>query len=297
MSFHHNFFYGRQVTYKAILYKFSLTTFHTWNQYQRMLFTGKYLPLFTLLLTWLIYNQGQTSKAESISTGLSFTKENPTSLLPLVPKRLTPTGLTGIVNPLKCARRSLLAFPESRGFLYNSVTGLCTPLLWLEDPSAPGALFLQPYEGDQYLSSGVCGGQFLIMEVGDTGELVCLKYVNTTKVNQRAASSHCAALGAYLVAVKTLAKLKLLQGIVTDDIWVGFEYLRSSGVHIWHKDGEILTPQQYLEVFAPGEPNGRFFKEDCGQFDVRHGFLALNDDQCNRRSHYICEKDLPSLTG
>ena len=136
-----------------------------------MLCPGDFLPFFALGLTWLIYYQGQTSYAESetISRRLCFTKEDPTSLLPFVPKRVSPSGLNGIANPLKCARHSLLAFPESRGFLYNPVTGLCSPLVRLEGPSAPGAQSAQPDEGDLYLSCGLCGDQLDIMEVGDTG--------------------------------------------------------------------------------------------------------------------------------
>ena len=146
-----------------------------------------------------------------------------------------------------------------------------------------------------YLSCGLCGGQFDIMEVGDTGELVCLKYVNTAQVSYGEAASHCAALGAYLVSVKTVAKLELLQRIVAGYTWVGVEYSTSKGSLIWSKDEEIVTAQQVTNVFVPGEPNCISNNENCGCFDFSR--QALNDQVCDVAYHYICEKDLPILVG
>ena len=258
-----------------------------------MLYTSKFLPLLALGITWLIYYQGQHSNAEKISNSLCFAKENSTSLLPFVPKRMTPSGLNGIANPLKCARHSLLAFPESKGFLYNPVSGLCSPLLWLEGPSSPGAQSVQSHEGDLYLSCEVCGDQFEIMEVGDIGELVCLKHFNTIKVTQSVAAAHCSAMEAYLVSVKTLAKLELIQRVMTDNTWVGLEYSGSKRVFIWSKDGEILTTQQISEVFYPGQPSGVYSGQHC--VEMGFSWRALNDVQCSFKLIYICERDVPRL--
>ena len=133
------------------------------------------------------------------------------------------------------------------------------------------------------------------MEVGDTGELAWLKYFNTSRVAYSKAASHCSALGAHLVAVKTLPKLDLIKRMVTDDTWVGFEYSTSKGSLTWSKDGENVTAQQASDVFAPGEPNCYYNNEDCGQFVFT--LQALNDQVCYLKYHYICEKDLSILVG
>ena len=256
-----------------------------------------YVLSFVLGFAWLIYVQVQLSNADTISRRLCFTKHNPTSMLPLVPKRLTSSGWRGVSDAFQCARHSLMAFPVSEGFIYNSVSGLCSPLLWLEGPSTSGAQSAQPDEGDLYLSCGfkVCGDQFDTIEVGDTGKLICLKHFNTTTVTHKEASSNCTALEAYLVPVKTKAKLELIQTIATGDTWVGFEFSRTHGVHFWNKDGDVVTQRQYLKVFANGEPNDQSGLEDCGQFDFVD--QALNDIRCDEQFHYICEKDPSRLVG
>ena len=277
------------------VFVYFLRSFQILHQVGVMHQINKVFPSFVIGLTWLIFNHGQTSSGQSISRRLCFTQTDPATFLPLVPKRLTPSGWRGVSDAFQCARHSLMAFPVSKGFMYNSVSGLCSPLLSLEGPSTSGAQSAQPDEGDLYLSCGfgVCGDQFDIIEVGTTGELVCLKYFNTTKVTQSVAASHCAALGAYLVPVKSPAKLQLIMDIATNDIWVGFQYLRHTGIRYWYKDGDILTTQQYLDLFSPGEPDDFGGNEDCGNF--RFVPLGLNDIACGNQYHYICEKDVPGL--
>ena len=233
------------------------------------------------------------SQAQTVSLSLCFSQEDQASLLPLVPKRLTPSGWPGVSNALTCARRSLMTFPASRGFMYNRATGLCSPHQWLEKSSAPGASPVQLEEGDLYLSCEICDDGFEIMAFGDAGDRACLKHVNSVLVTQPEASSMCTAWGAHLVTVKTRAKLQLVSEIAAVNTWVGFVFLRSQGIHVWTGDGEQVTEQQIQEVFNNGEPNDAKGNEDCGHLSI--AYLKLNDEQCDGKYAFICEKYLPVL--
>ncbi|GFS13137.1 macrophage mannose receptor 1 [Elysia marginata] len=229
--------------------------------------------------------------AQSDTKVLCYKKENQTSLLPFVPKRLTSTSFSNTSSVLNCARRSYSVFPTSAGFLYSQESKHCSPLLWLEGPSSPGAQPVQPEEGDLYLSCDVCGDGFEIIELAHTGgELICLRYFNTDFVTQAEATSNCAAVGAYLAPVKTVAKLNIIRHMAISSVWVGFEFVTSQSYHIW-SDNEMLTSQQKNDVFYPGEPSNYDGSENCGMF--RYDYQALNDIGCWMKFTYICEKDLP----
>ncbi|KAK3729713.1 hypothetical protein RRG08_010034 [Elysia crispata] len=256
-----------------------------------MLGSGRSVTCCVIFLyTWMHHHAGQ---AQPVSKSLRYAQENQTSILPLVPKRLISSSWTGVSDALTCARRSLSMFPGSRGFLYNRTSALCSPVLWLEGPSAPGALAAQSEEGDLYLSPGVCGDGFQVMAFGSAGDLACLRHENTTLVTQMEASSNCSAWGAHLVSVKTVAKLQLIRDIATFSTWVGFVFLEEQGIHLWTGDGETVTSQQIQDVFLEGEPNNLDGVEYCGQFYFE--YLELNDVSCIEKFHYICEKDLPVL--
>ncbi|GFR95959.1 lectin C-type domain containing protein [Elysia marginata] len=258
-----------------------------------MLSTNTLVLFWGLMFILTLTKEGLGPHAQSVSTSLCYSKENHSSYLPFLPKRLISSPWTGIPHQLQCARRSLSSFPVSRGFLYNPASGRCSPLLWLEAPSAQGAQPVQPEDGELYLSCGVCGDDFEVMELA-SGDLVCLRYVNEAASSEEAAS-HCSEMGAYLVSVKTLDKLTLLKRIAKGNVLVGFRYLRSEGVYSWLGHDEILTRQQIEKVFLPGEPNDDEGIENCGEFN--HYAQGLNDIPCDFRFPYICEKALPVLNG
>ena len=89
--------------------------------------------------------------AASSTEKLQYKKQDPSSLTPYLPERLTSSGWSGLSSVWTCALNSLMEFPNPEGFLYNSVTGLCSPLISMVSPSSPGALAVQPTEGDLYL--------------------------------------------------------------------------------------------------------------------------------------------------
>ena len=133
------------------------------------------------------------------------------------------------------------------------------------------------------------------MELG-TGELVCLRPFLKSYVNWQTARDSCASLNSYLVSVKTKPKLDLIKILVSHvNVWVGLCRTGHSGHKLtWEKDGEVLTDEQISAVFHPGEPNGNG-SEGCVEYST--AFLGLNDIACINHWNYICEKDLPRLTG
>ncbi|GFS06047.1 hypothetical protein ElyMa_004697500 [Elysia marginata] len=79
-------------------------------------------------------------------------------------------GWSQVPKALGCAHRSLREFPQARGYLYNEVTGLCTPVLYLGNPNEPGARQVEAWEGTLYLATEVCGNGFeaILFHVSET---------------------------------------------------------------------------------------------------------------------------------
>ncbi|GFR97417.1 C-type lectin-related protein 4 [Elysia marginata] len=224
-----------------------------------------------------------------------FKTTDPSSLLPYLPNRITSALQTNIADAVACARYTVTELPSSQGFLYNSVSGQCCPLLWLAGASAPGALPVQPSDGILYLTTtDLCNNGFQIMEIGTTGELACLRYINTSPKNYAGARTHCSSLGAYLVSVKTVEKLQLVQNIVTGDYsWTGLDDIVKEGEYVWAISGDLVTNQQLNDLFKSGEPNNAGGREDCIEYYSGSGLL--NDASCNDVVDYICEIPLPTL--
>ncbi|GFR84401.1 C-type lectin [Elysia marginata] len=256
-----------------------------------MFSTKRFLYLFGCVLI-RIDDKGNRfgSNALTASNQWCYSQDNQNSYRSLVPKRLN-SGWTGVSDAQQCAIWSLMTFPIFGGFLYNSASGLCSPLLWFDLPSAQGAQPVHPEEGDVYVSCGFCDGEFDVMELS-SGELVCLKHVTSAATIEQA-SSTCAALGAYLVTVKTFPKLELIRTIAKQTVWVGLKYLRSQGIYIWLGDGQTVTNQQMMDTFFDGGPNDAGGNEDCGEFNPY--FNSINDISCDQSYPYICEKALPVL--
>ena len=119
-----------------------------------------------------------------------------------------------------------------------------------------------------------------------TGELVCLWHVSDVVVNYQAAKSFCAAMGSYLVSVKTLPKLaiiKILNKFLT--VWVGIDRPVAGGPYVWVSDGEVLTAQQKEDLFI------NFIEGfDCVEFLAVPA--KLNNLACFPLLTFICEKNL-----
>ncbi|RUS71340.1 hypothetical protein EGW08_020905 [Elysia chlorotica] len=189
---------------------------------------------------------------------------------------------------LTCAARASVTFQASRGFLFHSATGLCTPLYWLEADSAPEAHPVQADEGDLYLAPSNCGDGFQLLGDSDTGQLVCLRYFVGDKKNYTDARDLCTSLDSLLVTVKTPGKLAILRNLVTDGIaWIGLE-CRDTSPCVWTSDGSLLTDQQQLDNFKSGEPNIYPGKEECGIYWFADKKLV--DGACLDKMDYICNE-------
>ncbi|GFS21748.1 E-selectin [Elysia marginata] len=187
----------------------------------------------------------------------------------------------------------MVKFRGSQGFLYNPVSGLCTPLLWLEGAQSPNALPVHAEEGDLYLVTRWCSGDgFQLVEIS-TGELACVRHITHFASYQTAAQA-CSSMNSYLVSVKTSAKLDVIRRLASSsNAWVGIDSL--GGSLTWVKDGQGLTEEEKNAVFFPGEPNNAFGDERCVEYSK--DFQMLNDIKCENSCTFICEKSLPRLLG
>ncbi|RUS70124.1 hypothetical protein EGW08_022116 [Elysia chlorotica] len=232
--------------------------------------------------------------AQDPLTDLKFSVTDPTSVSPLVPYRLTSPGWTGMSSVLACAQRTVSTYPESRGFLYNSVSGLCTPLFWLQGPGADNATGVTSQEGAMYLAKDVCPQDFQVLEYGSKGQLACIKD-STDSQNYGDATSACNALQSRLVAVRTAEKLELVRSISGgDDKWVGLDDLVEEGKMVWQIDGGTMIQEERDAIFPSHEPNDMKGNEDCVQF--RGSTQLLNDKSCDEKHGFICEVALPGFT-
>ncbi|GFO32973.1 C-type lectin-related protein 4 [Plakobranchus ocellatus] len=219
-------------------------------------------------------------------TNAKFTAVSADSISPLFPDRLKYPGWLDVSSLLHCTQKTVTNFPASRGFLYNSTSGLCTPLLWLEGADADGALGIQQEEGTLYLQPTICPGDFQLLEFGKQGRVACLKdYSETTDYFN--ATAVCRASGAYLADVKTAEKLSLIQTVANrKDRWIGLDDIQEEGLHVWQIDGKNMTEEERVAVFPSNEPNDMHGTEDCIQF--RQQTQMLNDKTCSVKYGFVC---------
>ncbi|GFO30039.1 hypothetical protein PoB_005654400 [Plakobranchus ocellatus] len=240
------------------------------------------------------YANRHSSSNTNTVTSLTFVHLTPSGIFPFYPYRLLTGKRENIPSALTCAQESLWEFPASRGFLFNSASGLCTPLLWLQGPAAPDAHGVQASEGTLYLEQDVCNNQFQLFQCVSTGQLACLRDFSSA-LNYRQATAICNSFGGYLVAVKTSEKLDIIRSLSNGGSrWVGLDDQRSEGIYVWQSDGTNLTMQQQSDVFLHGEPNNVRNVEHCVQ--LRNKTQKLNDIRCYKEHRFICERSVPGST-
>lgn len=124
-------------------------------------------------------------------------------------------------------------------------------------------------------------------EVGPGG--ACYLFV-TTAFSWRDARDNCRGWGGDLVVVDTATEaawLSLIRGF-TGTAWIGLNDRGSEGNYTWSSGAS-----SGYRAWASGEPNNRFFSEDCveqyGQ-DGGDNRARWNDSNCDDRRNAICER-------
>jgi cysteine-rich repeat protein len=131
------------------------------------------------------------------------------------------------------------------------------------------------------------------IEVECPGELgpggACYLFV-TTGFSWRDARDNCRGWGGDLVVVDTATEaawLSLIRGF-TGTAWIGLNDRGSEGNYTWSSGASSS-----YRAWASGEPNNRFFSEDCveqyGQ-DGGDNRARWNDSNCDDRRNAICER-------
>ncbi|KAK3754358.1 hypothetical protein RRG08_026952 [Elysia crispata] len=235
--------------------------------------------------------QPATVTVQDPTAELKFSSANASSISPYVPQRLLSPGWDQVPSVVTCAQRTVSTFPESRGFLYNSTSHLCTPLLWLQGQGAANATAVKSHEGKLYLVNDVCPLDFQLLEYGIRGQLTCVQD-HTSSHTYLEATAICNASQSYLVAVKTAEKLALVRAVSGGkDRWVGLDDIVEEGNLVWQIDGANMTEEERTAIFPSHEPNDMRGNEDCVQF--RQHTQMLNDKSCAVRHGFICEVSLP----
>lgn len=185
-------------------------------------------------------------------------------------------------SQISCARKCISDYPDCKSFMYNSVSGLCTPSSGYTEiqPAPSGA------EGSLYHSFNcppVVG--FSLQTYGSTTAYVG---IFGPPLNYTKADAACRSKGAFLASVKTLDKLMIFHRVWTNETtWVGCDDLAEAGVYRWKEDSEILTNSTIKEVFDPKEPNKQFQIPACVNIGSATG--KLGDFFCSVNYKYPCE--------
>ncbi|XP_070546868.1 perlucin-like protein [Ptychodera flava] len=110
-------------------------------------------------------------------------------------------------------------------------------------------------------------------------------YVEPNEMDFKEAQYACYNQGAYLTKVTDQAESDFVNGLSTDNAWIGIR--RGCGCENW-----ALVYDSSLVLFTDwgeGEPNNDLGDEDC--VEARVITSKWNDLACHRKLKSICEKD------
>ncbi|XP_067440571.1 CD209 antigen-like protein E [Thunnus thynnus] len=99
---------------------------------------------------------------------------------------------------------------------------------------------------------------------------------------------YCLQRDADLVIINSRQEQAFLTGF-TMAAWVGMTDRVKEGTWIW-VDGTPVNKDGLQ--WAPGQPDGAYGGEDCGDLRTMMDFIGLNDFNCTARARWICEKIL-----
>ncbi|XP_077426331.1 CD209 antigen-like protein C [Vanacampus margaritifer] len=111
-------------------------------------------------------------------------------------------------------------------------------------------------------------------------------YISSQRRSWDSSRQDCLERDADLVIINSRQEQAFLTGF-TKAAWIGMSDRDQEGIWIW-VNGTAVNKNR-LE-WAPGQPDGAFGGEDCGDIHTMMNFIGLNDSNCSLRSQWICEK-------
>ncbi|XP_061165818.1 perlucin-like [Saccostrea echinata] len=127
--------------------------------------------------------------------------------------------------------------------------------------------------------------------------------INRVLATWAQASIYCHAIQAELVSIESQVEDNFLRGYLQNQgskydhprFWVGGSDLLQEGEWTWTKTGSVIGSQGFSH-WAPGQPNnGGHLDEHCMELEAGTNWL-WNDDECENRKNFICEKPLYDTT-
>ncbi|XP_051939780.1 CD209 antigen-like protein E isoform X2 [Hippocampus zosterae] len=113
-------------------------------------------------------------------------------------------------------------------------------------------------------------------------------YISSMRKSWHSSRQDCLQRDADLVIINSREEQAFLTGF-TKAAWIGMSDKKKEGIWIWVNGTPVNKDR--LE-WAPGQPDGAFGGEDCGDIRTMMNFIGLNDSNCSLRSQWICEKTL-----
>ncbi|XP_061736835.1 CD209 antigen-like protein E [Nerophis ophidion] len=113
-------------------------------------------------------------------------------------------------------------------------------------------------------------------------------YISSQRRSWDKSRQDCLQRHADLVIINSRQEQAFLTGF-TEAAWIGMSDRVQEGNWIW-VDGTPVNRDKLK--WAPGQPDGAFGGEDCGDLRTMSNFLGLNDSKCSAQSKWICEKEL-----
>ncbi|XP_061534800.1 CD209 antigen-like protein E [Phycodurus eques] len=113
-------------------------------------------------------------------------------------------------------------------------------------------------------------------------------YISSQRRSWDNSRRDCLQRDADLVIIDSRQEQAFLTGF-TKATWIGMSDRDHEGIWIWVNG----TPVKKNRLrWAPGQPDGAFGGEYCGDLRTMMNFIGLNDSNCSVRSQWICEKIL-----
>ncbi|GFO35667.1 C-type lectin [Plakobranchus ocellatus] len=256
---------------------------------------------FFIVILKLVTNHIQGSfstPADAIGTNnIRFSLLSP-DIVSTITYSVSTSGWSGMPNSVTCALRTITRCVRVRGFLYEPVSGQCTPVLWLHQGS--GGTIVSAGSVDAHLASlflrdnidGFCQDGFKAWKYGSEGHFTCLLELTSLSSYQKA-TAECNSLGGYLASVRTVEELEMVKVLAKGtSMWIGLDDLEEEGVFKWQEDGKIMTDAEYDATFI-NAPNNMDNNQHCVEYG--HKSLSFNDDFCDNLMKAICE--IPSRPG
>ncbi|XP_074549277.1 C-type lectin domain family 10 member A-like [Halichoeres trimaculatus] len=116
-------------------------------------------------------------------------------------------------------------------------------------------------------------------------------YISSQQRSWDEGREDCVQRDADLVVIDSRQEQAFLTGF-TMAAWVGMTDRGQEGTWVW-VDGTQVDKQRLL--WAPGQPDGAFGGEDCGDLRTMMTFIGLNDYNCSSRARWICERKFEQL--